>query len=170
MKKGFTFIELLVTIAILGIISATVITSLESARTNATRVSTQAQMSKIVDLLQVARETSGKTLLQITGNGCTDCACRSVGTPLYALPSNHACITGSTLTFSRIATELREPGFVGMMRDPWGNPYLFDENEGEGGSWDCRDDTLRSAGPDGYYSTADDVLPLKSYRTLMRGC
>lgn len=47
--------------------------------------------------------------------------------------------------------------------DPWGRPYVWDENEGEGGG--CGKDSIRSAGPDRTGSTGDD----KSYSVPLSG-
>lgn len=167
MKKGFTLIELLVVIAIIGILSVVVLTALGSTRERARTAKAEAQLSTIIDLMQIARETSGKYLMQMSGSGCSDCVCRTAGA-LNELADEHSCITRMELSFSNIADDLGEPNFVHMMRDPWGSPYLFDENEND--SNPCAQDTWRSAGPDALFNTADDISPPNSYMPLSMDC
>lgn len=53
----------------------------------------------------------------------------------------------------------------GLYRDPWGTPYLIDENELEFTGDLCRRDRLWSVGADGVYNTSDDfdkILPFRS--------
>jgi prepilin-type N-terminal cleavage/methylation domain-containing protein len=55
------------------------------------------------------------------------------------------------------ATDGSIEGLERMDRDPWGSPYYFDENEGEGGNCNNRD-TIRTLGPDGVYNTGDELV------------
>lgn len=66
---------------------------------------------------------------------------RDIG-DLSTLGDTHSCIVRLTDCFSSI-------GISPVPRDPWGSPYLLDENELEW--WDCdpcRRDFIRSAGLD----------------------
>lgn len=51
-----------------------------------------------------------------------------------------------------------------LRRDPWGSPYLLDENEGEFAGNPCIRDTLRSVGPDGIQATADDLVSVFPFK------
>lgn len=70
-----------------------------------------------------------------------------------------ACFTAWEATLLRIqsATNGTIPSLTPLLRDPWGSPYSLDENEREMSASDCRNDVLRSLGPDGIYGNADDL-------------
>jgi hypothetical protein len=44
-----------------------------------------------------------------------------------------------------------------FLRDPWGSPFLLNENEGEVGLPPCSPDIITSVGHDGIHGTADDI-------------
>lgn len=165
-QRGFTLIELLVVISIISVLSAVVLTTLTSARNKARYARANAEINGFIRMAIMAQGEGSKTLLQITGSGCSDCACRSIG-DIKNISSSHACYTqwASALTNINTASNGNYAGLLGMTRDPWGSPYLLDENERESGPSDCRNDTIRSAGPNGIAYDADDVgyiIPLRS--------
>jgi prepilin-type N-terminal cleavage/methylation domain-containing protein len=168
MKQGFTLIELLVVIAIIGILSLGTFAVVQSAREDALKTRAKSELSQIVKLIEAARVTRGKTLMEITEAGCSLCECRSLSDPLYELSNTHTCIASMSASFTKIADELGEPSFVQRLRDPWGSPYLFDENEGNQGA--CVQDRFLSVGPDGFYDTSDDISPPRNYMLLSQSC
>ena len=148
-QKAFILIELLVVIAIIGLLASIVLVSVNQAREKARESKMKADFDQIYKAIEVARDRDDKVLGKITGNWCSDCACRNVG-DLSTLSDTHSCIVNHKNAFERI-------GLSSLPRDPWGSPYLIDENELEFDSDPCRKDSLRSAGPDRKCSTGDDI-------------
>lgn len=153
-NKGFTLIELLFVIAIIGILSSVVLASLGSARNNSKYARTQAELRNFIKIIEIARGESSKTLLEITGSGCSRCACSG---DLRNISDTSTCYLNwvNVLTKVQTASDGIVSGLDRLKRDPWGSPYLLDENEGEGGNC-ARIDNIRTAGPDGFYGTSDD--------------
>lgn len=150
--RGFTLVELLVTISIISILSVIGITVYSGIQNRARDTKVSADFDAMYKNIEIARSAEQKTLRQITGQGCSDCnGCRSSD---WA-----ACLSIMTSSYAKVTS-------APLPIDPWGRPYYFDENEGEFNSADCRNDSIRSAGPDGSYGTGDDrgfTVPLSGY-------
>lgn len=167
-RPAFTLVELLVVIAIVGLLSTVAMVSMNSARDKAKVAKVNADFQQIFKQIEVARNDYNVPLISL-GGGCSDCACRT-GTDLSALSSSHACITSMASFFSVI-------GMSVLPRDPWGSPYLMDENEMESGGC-ATHDALFSAGPnriDDLYinwSIAYTTAAITSFgpRSIAAGC
>ena len=131
-NKAFTLIELLVVIAIIGLLSTLAIVAVNSARDSAKEAKADADMKQIVTAMELKRDESNTHLIGVTGSGCTRCSCG----PPYDF-ENSTCIT-------RLRTTFQNLGFPDILYDPWGDPYLIDENEYEQPSNLCRRDSLWS--------------------------
>ncbi len=123
-QKGFTLIELLIIIAIIGLLATMATTSLKNAQDKARLTRCRADFKQILTAIDVKREQYNNVLLSVTGSGCSDCSCRPLS---EASLETSACVSRMTTTFQNL-------GFNGLLKDPWGHPYLIDENEQEGGS------------------------------------
>jgi len=150
LKKGFTVLELLVVIAIIGFLASIVVVFFPGAMEKAKISRTQREMKQIYETIIIAQHTYDNVLKNITGHGCSECACRDIE-DLSALPDDHQCI----LNWENVATKINFPNGT---RDAWGSPYLVDENELEFVDNPCRQDFLRSAGPDKKIGGLDDII------------
>lgn len=164
-KNGFTLIELLVVISVIGLLASIILVSLKNVREKAHYAKAQAELEQFIKTAIIAQGESAKRLQDITGSGCSDCICRD--RDIRNIPTSDSCYIQwiNALTTIQNATNGTVSGLDRMTRDPWGSPYGLDENEKEFGPADCRKDTIRSAGPDGFLFTGDD----QSYEILHSG-
>lgn len=147
MKKGFTIIELLVAIAIIGLLSSVVMASLEKAKDNANRKKVSADFASIELNIEEARSAQGKVTGLIDGSWCSLCAFNN-SSPAINQPG---AISWNT-------TRWQYFGYTNPPTDPWGTIYSLEENEFEFGTSDCRNDQIFSAGPDKTFFTSDDII------------
>lgn len=158
MQKAFTLIELLIVIAIMSILASIILVSLNSAKNKSQIVVAKSDMNQLSKVFQMAQLTTGKPLLQITGTSCSDCTqCRTSGLDLRTILDSDPCYIRliTSLTAIENASESTVGSIQALARDPWGSPYLLDENEMEGGNC-ANKDSLRTAGHDGILNTSDD--------------
>ena len=116
-KKSFTLIELIIVIAIIGILSTTVVVALGVVKERARTAIYKSDLEKIERVIMEERIAKDKNLMEITGSGCSRCICTALGV------DSPECIANMTNFF----TKLNLP----LMKDPWGHVYTCDENEGE---------------------------------------
>lgn len=143
-QRGFTIVELLIVIVIIGILAAVVITAYTGIQDKARISKIRADEKTLVKAIISARNSTGKTLMEITGNGWTadNCYSQSSGTDLAALPKTDACWATYLQALDDISTA--SGSNVRNMVDPWGRPYYIDENEGEDPLDPCQEDILAS--------------------------
>ncbi|NTU69942.1 prepilin-type N-terminal cleavage/methylation domain-containing protein [bacterium] len=150
MKKGFTLIELLVVIAIIAVLAGLVIIRIGNASNEAKIAKMKSDISEIAKGFYMAKLKTGKTLRQMTNNTCSDCPCRGLNRKeLAALPDSDQCVINITNAFNSIQQQ-SGMGVSGNIRDPWGAPYLLDENEGVSSPPDeCEPDVIRAIDENG---------------------
>jgi hypothetical protein len=118
---------------------------------------TQGVLTEMASLALNAKKASEKTLLQLTGETCTECDCKN-SKNLHVLYQFDGC----SLRWEKAITAIykaatgREDVPERFLRDPWGAPFALNENEGEV-KGECTPDVIRTAGPDGILNTADDI-------------
>lgn len=146
-QAGFSLIELMIVVAIIGILSAIAVPNMASGAKKALARSHLKQMVASIKPLRIDDDRN-KTLIDITGTVCSICD----------LGGGYARSVVGLEPNAAYDQRWRNMGFDRTPRDPWGNIYLLDENEGEAA--DCRMDAFYSAGPDGYtegMGDGDDV-------------
>lgn len=155
-QEGFTIVELLIVVIIIGILSVLVIPNLNKSKDRAKSAKAKGDIDTFIKATVAARIDSGNVNLRtITGvswsaNGCYNRDLRNV-------PTSDSCYINWNNALTKVIDAVHG-GVNGldMARDPWGSPYLLDENEGEQIATPCRYDSLVSAGPDGRSGSPSD--------------
>jgi len=114
-QTGFTIVELLIVIVVIGILATITIVAYNGISTKAKVTRANTELAYLQKAIIAARVNTDKTLLQITGSGCT-CAMSTNG-------------MNNTLDKISAASGMNLNGL--KAGDPWGNLYWIDENEGE---------------------------------------
>lgn len=125
-QHGFTIVELLIVIVVIGILAAITVVAYNGIQEKSRVQKANSDLNALVKAIHVGRISADKTLMGITGNGCTAC-----GT-----------VTNYNSTIDKIATASNTNLQFLKAGDPWGNPYVIDENEGESSTTPCRQDGL----------------------------
>jgi len=127
-QNGFTIVELLIVIVVIGILAAITIVAYNGIQQKAKIASATSDLVALNRAIQAARVNENKTLLGITGTGCTSCSDTS-GAKFAQAIDRISAASGANLS------KLKNG-------DPWGNPYSMDENEGEGATPCASRDTI----------------------------
>lgn len=126
--RGFTIVELLIVIVVIAILAAISVVAYNGIQTRAKISEAKSDLATLEKAMKLARINQDKTLLQITGSGCTTCYDQN----RYELTLDLiGAASGSNLSSLKSG-------------NPWGSKYVIDENEGENGN--CYRDTLQVGG------------------------
>lgn len=146
--NGFTIVELLIVIVVIGILAALTLNSFSGAQQKAAATKRDNDMTVLYKAIRAARVSTGKTLRDITNNGYSIGRCYAYtganpdNTEPRDLPKTHTCWTTYYNDLAAIGTAANTN--LDQLRDgdTRGNPYLFDENEGEISTNPCRIDQM----------------------------
>ena len=168
-SRGFTIVELLIVIVVIGVLAAITIVAYNGVQDRAKQAKIAGDIKTIVTAIHAARQSTGKNLGNITNSYGTGGGCWSKpdGTDLATLPSTDGCMTTYKTALNAISSS--SGAQLGDLRDPWGRPYLIDENEGEGSPTNCTKDTVAvyklpyTTGFGTYTTTPRNNVPLAGF-------
>lgn len=138
-QDGFTIVELLIVIVVIGILAAITIVAFNGVQDRARQQSVMSDLQSIKKSMLLYRADRGVL---------------PPGADFYSGSSGPPPATWST----SVLNSMRTNNYIttsGLERDPWGSYYWYDNNDcsfGQGGS-----SPLKSIGPDGVLNTADDI-------------
>ena len=143
-KHGFTIVELLIVIVVIGILAAITIVAFNGVQDRARMNKIQSDLASLEKAIKAARINNGDVPLRsVTGvpsGTASTCAAKPAGTDLAALPKTDACWVDYEDSLNDIS---QASGIVvRSLVDPWGRPYLIDENENETGPTYCVQDII----------------------------
>lgn len=128
---------------VIGILAAITIVSFNGVTKRAQEAKITEDLSQLDKAVTIARESTMKVMGQVTGSFSTGSGCsgKPSGTDLAAL--NKATDSCWTIYERTLANITAASGInVENLVDPWGRPYLIDENEGEGSNTNCTRDSI----------------------------
>lgn len=156
-SRGFTLVELLIVIAIIGVLASIVLASLRYARNNALKAKAQAELDGIRAAMEVMASDTEEWPGHQTPNEVNETS--SPPNEIDDITAESAGLAATDGSYENWNGPYIEPG----MLDPWGNPYFFDTdydlNGGVGSV--VYGVALGSYGPNGIGSNlydSDDVI------------
>ncbi len=143
-QQGFTLVELIIVIVVIGILAAIILVAYNGVQSNAREAKRDADLNQYYKAIMVARVKTGKTAAEITGWSWSIGACSSPtynpdGTEPKDLPKSHVCWTRYYDDLDTIGAAAGVDLSGLKEGDARGNPYGLDENEGEGGDCTAKD-------------------------------
>lgn len=165
-SRGFTIVELLIVIVVIGILASIIIVAFNGVQQRAADTKRQSDMATLSKAIRAARINSDQSLGAISGSYWSMGSCIGTGAGQNPsaiepkdLPKTHGC-------WVRYYTMLAQVGAAANMNlnglregDTRGNPYTFDENEGEAGDFCRTDSAMRYFTGDGITMGVGPAIP-----------
>jgi len=156
-RQGFTLIEILVVIAIIGILSSVVLTAVGTAREKAREAKAKSELRNLKTAIRLLEADTGKW-----PNGCP---VGNIANPEVALDNAQAGIKQSPVVQNNgsgcewIGADITNWGgpYMETPTDPWGNSYDFDPDYRPGDNLDG------STNCDGGTGSIDEIVAVVSY-------
>ena len=126
---GFTIVELLVVIVVVGILAGLSTMAYNSVIENAQKKQRETDMEQLVKAIIIARKNTGKSLGELTGQHYSLNYCLSSPTEPRTRPKTDQCWHRYYENL-RIISEASGVDLTPLKKgDPRGNPYMWDEEE-----------------------------------------
>ena len=140
--RGFTVLELLITVAIIAVLSSVIIAAVASSRERALESRARSEMKQIINAIILGQGNTRRPLIRFApSTNYTQGSCGTpVSNPQHA--NSPACVNQMTTAFTQIQTATNGV-FTDLttkfQKDPWRNPWVFDANQGASDSTSCGD-------------------------------
>jgi prepilin-type N-terminal cleavage/methylation domain-containing protein len=145
--NGFTIVELLIVIVVIGILAAITIVSYNGVQTRAANARTSSDMRSFEVAVKAMRELTGKTLYELYTAASVDpnqpCGSWNGSDPVpKSYPKTHACWTHYYQQLS-VLEQSADMKLTGLRDgDSNGNPYFIDATEGRNPGDYCLPDRI----------------------------
>lgn len=130
-SNGFTIVELLIVIVVIGILAAITVVAYNGIQQRANNAKIASDLAQIQKAIITARANRESPLFVIYPNGAPEgsCIAKASGTDLAALPKTDSCWTG----YTNFLTAVSDASYINInnIADPWGRPYYVNPNEDE---------------------------------------
>ena len=148
--QGFTIVELLIVIVVIAILAAISVAAYTNIQERAKTSRRNSEMAQLLKAITLARTATGKTLGEITGNtnsigACTRTNINDNHSSLEPkdLPKTSSCWAQYYWNLDKISAASGVDLSSFRDGDARGNPYMWNENEGEGGNYCSTDGQIR---------------------------
>ena len=139
-EAGFTLIEILVVVLIIGVLAAIAVPMFLNQRTAANTASQQSDMRQLTSAIKVAQTKGPTTLFNITKDVYSFNECAGPYQDPVTLPRTHTCWVKN---FNNLKAISAASGVnIDNLVDPYGRPYYLNANELEQSQTDCRNDLV----------------------------
>jgi prepilin-type N-terminal cleavage/methylation domain-containing protein len=160
---GFTIVELLVAIVVLALLATITAVVFNGVKDRANKAKIQSDLKQLKSAIMVARVNAGdKTLMELTGSGYSAYPCVILPTTNTLTDPATASACWTQYNYALDVVSNYSSINVRGMKDPWGRPYFFDENEGEGSYCGFGMDTLAAFQRQRTASTWEGSIDLES--------
>lgn len=168
-KEGFTIVELLIVIVIIAILASISVVAYNGVQSRAANSKRESDLTTYQKAIVLARESTGKTLIGVTGTPYSEGYCNSyfnpgiVGVEPKDVPKTDMCWVQYYDNLSKIGAAAGMNLDSLRSGDARGNPYMLNENEGEAGNC-AQTDTIRYYVPGSGFANWKSV-PLSGFCT-----